>query len=251
MSTGVDQRFCPYCGKPLSQRARFCPSCGKASIQRQRSTGVIVGENAPAPKHEDTYRTLTTARPDEAARPLGRPRPTVPEREVVSRPSNGSADTGFAPPYARRIAPPTYSLVGQMEQAGFGLRYGAWMFDFLITLIAIMTFTFVVTAVSRRSVVGSNTDLVIVSVLTLLLFVLNFIVLAGSNGQSAGMRILGIRIARTDGRPFTLKDAVIRHLIGYPLSMAGFFLGFLWMLWDPRQQGWHDKLARTVVVMSR
>ncbi|HSE96693.1 MAG TPA: RDD family protein [Blastocatellia bacterium] len=251
MSTGVDQRFCPYCGKPLSQRARFCPSCGKASIQRHRSTGVIVEENAPAPKHEDPYSKLTTARPDEGAQSLGRPRPAVPERKVVSRPSNGSADTGFAPPYARRIAPPTHSFVGQMEQAGFGLRYGAWMFDFLITLIAIMTFTFVVTAVSRRSVVGSNTDLVLVSVLTLLLFVLNFIVLAGSNGQSAGMRILGIRIARVDGRPFTIKDAVVRHLIGYPLSMAGFFLGFLWMLWDPRQQGWHDKLARTVVVMSR
>jgi uncharacterized RDD family membrane protein YckC len=125
------------------------------------------------------------------------------------------------------------------------------MFDFLISLIAIMTFTFVVTAVSRRSVVGSNTDLVAVSALTFLLFVLNFVVLAGLNGQSAGMRILGIRIARVDGRPFTIKDASLRHLVGYPLSMAVFFLGFLWMLWDPRQQGWHDKLARTIVVMSR
>ncbi|HKY05829.1 MAG TPA: zinc ribbon domain-containing protein, partial [Blastocatellia bacterium] len=110
MSTGVDQRFCPYCGKPLSQRARFCPSCGKASIQRQRSAGVIVEENAPAPKREDPYSKLTTPRPDDGARSFGRPRPTAPEREVVSRPSNGSADTGFAPPYARRIAPPTRSF---------------------------------------------------------------------------------------------------------------------------------------------
>jgi uncharacterized RDD family membrane protein YckC len=151
----------------------------------------------------------------------------------------------------RRLAPPTHSLVGALEQAGFGLRYGAWMFDFLITLIAIMTFTFVVTAVSRQSVVGSNRDLVIVMALTVLLFVLNFVVLAGREGQSAGMRILGIRIARVDGRPFTIKDAAVRHLVGYPMSVAAFFLGFLWMLWDPRQQGWHDKLARTIVVMSR
>ncbi len=121
----------------------------------------------------------------------------------------------------------------------------------MITLIAMMTFTFVVTAVSRRSVVGSNRDLVIVMALTVLLFVLNFVVLAGREGQSAGMRILGIHIARVDGRPFTIKDAAVRHLVGYPLSVAAFFLGFLWMLWDPRQQGWHDKLARTMLYVRR
>ena len=114
-----------------------------------------------------------------------------------------------------------------------------------------MGFTFAVTAASRRSVVGSNTDLSIIVGLTLLLFVLNFVVLAGTGGQTAGMRILGIYIVRVDGRPFTMKDAALRHLIGYPLSMVSFFLGFLWMLWDPRQQGWHDKLARTIVVISK
>jgi len=125
------------------------------------------------------------------------------------------------------------------------------MFDFLITLIAIMFFTFIVTAVSRESVVGSNRVLVIVAALTLLLFVINFVVLAGANGQSAGMRILGVYIVRIDGNPFTIKDAAIRHLVGYPLSTIAFFLGFLWILWDPRQQGWHDKLAGTIVVMSK
>lgn len=163
----------------------------------------------------------------------------------MSSPRNGAARA-----VAGRYASATHALIGSSEQAGFGLRYGAWMFDFLITLIAIMVFTFVVTAASRRSVVGSNTDLLIVAGLTLLLFVLNFVVLAGAGGQTAGMRILGIYIVRVDGRPFSMKQALLRHLIGYPLSTAAFFLGFLWMLWDPRQQGWHDKLARTIVVMS-
>jgi uncharacterized RDD family membrane protein YckC len=152
---------------------------------------------------------------------------------------------------AHIYAPPTHAFVGAFEQAGFGLRYGALIFDFLITLIAMMSFTFMITAVEKRSVVGSNKDLLIVAGLTLVLLLINFVVLAGSNGQTAGMRILGIRIIRTDGKPFTMLRAVLRHLAGYPLSMAFFFLGFLWILWDPRQQGWHDKLARTVVVMSR
>ena len=150
-----------------------------------------------------------------------------------------------------RYAPATHALIGSSAQAGFGLRYGAWMFDCLITLIAIMGFTFMVTAASRRSVVGSNADLSIVAALTLVLFLLNFVVMAGNGGQTAGMRILGIFIVRVDGTPFTMKQAALRHLVGYPLSTISFFLGFLWMLWDPRQQGWHDKLARTIVVMSK
>jgi uncharacterized RDD family membrane protein YckC len=152
---------------------------------------------------------------------------------------------------AHLYAPPTHSFVGSFEQAGFGLRYGALIFDFLIMLIGMMSFTFMITALEHRSVVGSNKDLLIVAGLTLLLFLLNFVVLAGSNGQTVGMRILGVRIIRIDGRPFSMGRAVLRHLAGYPLSMFFFFLGFLWILWDPRQQGWHDKLARTVVVMSR
>jgi uncharacterized RDD family membrane protein YckC len=27
-----------------------------------------------------------------------------------------------------------------------------------------------------------------------------------------------------------------------------FCLGFLWMLWDPNKQTWHDKVAQTYVV---
>jgi uncharacterized RDD family membrane protein YckC len=40
---------------------------------------------------------------------------------------------------------------------------------------------------------------------------------------------------------------VIRYL-GYFVNLFALGLGFLWVAWDPRKQGWHDKLARTVVV---
>ncbi len=245
--TLIFMRFCPYCGIRLNERSKFCSQCGKASSNRQRSSSVAVEE--PLRGADSPGEANSAVKTREIASVDGvQTRPADSTR--AKRPSNGSAAQR---PVVRdrRFAPPTHMFVGALEQAGFGLRYGAWMFDFLITLIAIMTFTFVVTAVSRRSVVGSNRDLVIVMGLTVLLFVLNFVVLAGREGQSAGMRILGIRIARVDGRPFTTKDAAVRHLIGYPLSVAAFFLGFLWMLWDPRQQGWHDKLARTIVVVSR
>ncbi|HXI90366.1 MAG TPA: RDD family protein [Blastocatellia bacterium] len=239
-------KFCPFCGKQLNPRSKFCPRCGKARPERQ-PVGVDVADDQSAARAASESARLQrnferASAGDRQSVPLVEGRPhTV---STTSRP-NGAVRV------QRRYAPPTHALIGSSQQAGFALRYGAWMFDFLITLIAIMGFTFAVTAASRRSVVGSNAELAIVAGLTLLLFVLNFVVLAGIGGQTAGMRILGIYIVQVDGRPFTMKQAALRHLIGYPLSTALFFLGFLWMLWDPRQQGWHDKLARTIVVMSK
>lgn len=240
-------KFCPYCGKQLNTRSKFCPQCGRAKPDR-RHVGVDVADDpsvtraaaAESTRLQRNFERASTGENQPAGRVDGQPR-AMP----VAMRHNGAARA------QRHYAPATHALIGTSEQAGFGLRYGAWMFDFLITLIAIMGFTFMVTAASRRSVVGSNADLSIVAVLTLVLFVLNFVVMAGNGGQTAGMRILGIFIVRVDGTPFTMKQAALRHLVGYPLSTISFFLGFLWMLWDPRQQGWHDKLARTIVVMSK
>lgn len=269
-------KFCPYCGKQLSERSKFCPHCGKAPPRR--AAGVLVEDGPRAARGAADSRAASAAPADDAngnaASPAPRTnapahgfeRPVIPShaetdptrasrleaaraRAAIDSAARAAKTTVGRSP--RGFAPPTHALIGAMEQAGFGLRYGAWMFDFLITMIAIMGFTFIMTAVTKQSVVGSNKDLLIVASLTALLFVLNFVVLAGRGGQSAGMLILGIRIARVDARPFRIKDAALRHLVGYPLSMAVFFLGFLWMLWDPRQQGWHDKIARTIVVMSR
>ncbi len=36
-------------------------------------------------------------------------------------------------------------------------------------------------------------------------------------------------------------------LLALILTVVG-WLGFLWIIWDPLKQGWHDKLARTYVV---
>ncbi len=41
---------------------------------------------------------------------------------------------------------------------------------------------------------------------------------------------------------------VIRYLAFTLISMPVLGLGCLWVLWDKRRQGWHDKLARTVVL---
>ena len=55
--------------------------------------------------------------------------------------------------------------------------------------------------------------------------------------------------AETGAAPST-KNLLVRYL-GYYVSTLPLFLGFLWIAFDRRKQGWHDKMANTVVVRSR
>lgn len=63
-----------------------------------------------------------------------------------------------------------------------------------------------------------------------------------------GKLAVGTRIvdARTGGRPGPGQFG-LRYL-GYFLSALPLFLGFIWMAFDRRKQGWHDKIAGTVVL---
>jgi uncharacterized RDD family membrane protein YckC len=67
-------------------------------------------------------------------------------------------------------------------------------------------------------------------------------------GQTIGKRIMGVRVVRTDGTRLGFVAATVR-LLGY-LASAILFLGFLWVIIDNRRQGWHDKLAGTMVVYA-
>lgn len=46
------------------------------------------------------------------------------------------------------------------------------------------------------------------------------------------------------------KQLLIRYL-GYFVSSLPLGLGFFWIAFDKRKQGWHDKMANTVVIRSR
>lgn len=50
------------------------------------------------------------------------------------------------------------------------------------------------------------------------------------------------------GDTINFKQALLRYL-GYLVSLLPLGLGFLWILWDKRKQGWHDKIAGTVVII--
>lgn len=54
--------------------------------------------------------------------------------------------------------------------------------------------------------------------------------------------------AATGGKPST-RQLVLRY-IGYYVATIPLLLGLVWVAFDARKQGWHDKLAGTLVVST-
>lgn len=67
-------------------------------------------------------------------------------------------------------------------------------------------------------------------------------------GGTPGKLICGLRVVDVQtGDRLALWQGIVRYL-GYFVSMIPLFLGILWVGWDKRKQGFHDKLARSLVV---
>jgi len=59
--------------------------------------------------------------------------------------------------------------------------------------------------------------------------------------------VLKLQVVRSDGQSVTFLAALVRALAA-AFSVIVLLLGFLWIAWDRDKQGWHDKIAGTVVV---
>jgi uncharacterized RDD family membrane protein YckC len=66
-------------------------------------------------------------------------------------------------------------------------------------------------------------------------------------GTTIGGIVLGLKVVRFDGQPVSFTVAIVRALAS-AFSAIVLFLGFLWIAWDRDKQGWHDKIAGTVVL---
>jgi uncharacterized RDD family membrane protein YckC len=100
---------------------------------------------------------------------------------------------------------------------------------------------------------------VISTVVVLLLALLYLVPVSVRTGRTFGMRNRRIKIVRVDGSPLTWTASVLRF--GLPLAVA--LLGLIyvgtlapllglaivgWCFFDRNRQGFHDKLAKTVIV---
>jgi uncharacterized RDD family membrane protein YckC len=137
--------------------------------------------------------------------------------------------------------------------AGNGARFIAYVVDACI-LGAIYAFVFLVfTLIAAAAASNDNSAIAGVSMAVafagaFLMYLVYLPWFWAHGGQTPGMKVLRVRVVReVDGGPLGVGQAYIR-LVGFWVSGAVFYLGLIWILFDGRRQGWHDKIAGTVVI---
>lgn len=80
-----------------------------------------------------------------------------------------------------------------------------------------------------------------------ILVIVYFTYFIGYNGQTPGKMLFGLYVIRANGERMNFRQAFLRW-VGYVLSGTAFYLGFLWAIFDRKKQGWHDKLAGSIVI---
>jgi uncharacterized RDD family membrane protein YckC len=67
-------------------------------------------------------------------------------------------------------------------------------------------------------------------------------------GQTVGMMPFNMQVVGVaDGKKIDVVRGLLRY-VGYILSAIPLLIGFIWAAFDARKQGWHDKIASTVVI---
>lgn len=67
-------------------------------------------------------------------------------------------------------------------------------------------------------------------------------------GASLGKMAVKIRVVTMDEGALPSWPVAFNRAVFRAISEMIFYLGFIWAMFDPGNQGWHDRTARTVVV---
>jgi uncharacterized RDD family membrane protein YckC len=138
-----------------------------------------------------------------------------------------------------------------LEYVGFWPRLGASIIDILLQLMITLALTFMfygrLAASPPGQFFGGFADLVINYMLPAAIVIAFWVCLGATPGKMA----MSAQIVDADsGERLTTGQSVIRYL-GYIVSAVPFGVGFLWVAFDRKKQGWHDKMANSVVVRPR
>ncbi len=138
----------------------------------------------------------------------------------------------------------------ELEYAGFWARVGASLIDTIlmcIVTLSLLTAVYGLAYWDNDAFIAGPADFLISYVLPAIVVIALWIQL----GTTPGKMAIGAVIvdARTGAKPST-GQCIIRY-VGYFVSMLPLFLGIFWVGFDARKQGWHDKMAGTVVVRRK
>src|SRR6266511_4526876 len=137
----------------------------------------------------------------------------------------------------------------QPEYVGFWKRLLAFFIDSLILLVIIGLILFAIFGRNYNQLSTQGKTLWADILFQVVLPAVAAILFWRYRGATPGKMLISARIvdAATLGAPSTGK--LIGRYFAYIVSSI-FMLGFIWIAFDKRKQGWHDKLAGTVVIQE-
>ena len=75
-----------------------------------------------------------------------------------------------------------------------------------------------------------------------------FVLPTGIFGRTPGKWVAGLRVVDTEGRNPGGAVAIPREMVGRFVATITAGIGLAWAVFDPKRQGWHDKIAGTLVI---
>ena len=137
----------------------------------------------------------------------------------------------------------------EVKYVGFWIRFLATIIDSL--LLYGIVFSIIYLVVSNGILdINTNTYLGFHLSLEWIVPAIIVILLWAKFGATPGKMLFKAKIVDAN----TLKPASTMKLTGryfaYFISMMPLFLGIIWVAWDKKKQGFHDKIAQTLVIKN-
>ena len=137
----------------------------------------------------------------------------------------------------------------ELEYAGFWVRIGAAMIDTI--LLMLITFPLLISHYGweyldpeQSGFIAGPLDVLISWVLPAIAIIVFWISKQATPGK---MAVSAKIVDATSGNAPSPAQFIGRY-VAYFVAVLPLGLGILWVAFDKRKQGWHDKLAGTVVV---
>ena len=140
----------------------------------------------------------------------------------------------------------TSSTENEVEYAGFWIRTGSAIIDTIIILIITLPLLFLIYGdayLENEELVLGTAHFIISYMFPIMAIIIFWIYKAATPGK---MAVSTKVVDAKTGANITASQSLIRY-IGYYISIIPLGLGILWVGWDKRKQGWHDKIAGTVL----
>ena len=213
--------YCEQCGKRIAETAKFCPYCGNAvgiadSVQSQQSV-----------KQEIS---------------------TPPSLETKQGSIPASLET------RQEYTPASPETRQEQKYVGFWARFAANFLDGILISIfvspASIRIIYLLSKGKIRSDWISESACVAIAFYSVLYILSQVILLVLWYKKQASIGKMAISAKIVDARTgkASTKNQLIGRYFAYLLSFLPLGLGFLWIAFDSKKQGWHDKLAVTAVI---